>query len=70
MDRMDKAFFAQASVQAHIHARTGQDGKFSTQRQNAKQRLQDLKPKKKDKQRRIREKQYRAENAGQPDWLY
>lgn len=70
MDRMDKAFFAQASVQAHLHARTGQDGKFATQRQNGKQRLQDLKPRKKDKQRRIREKQYRAENVGQPDWLY
>merc|ERR1712131_337924 len=70
MDRMVRAFFAQAGVQAHLQARTGQDGRFSTQRQNGKQRLQDLKPKKKDKQRRIREKQYRAENAGQPDWLY
>ena len=39
---------------------------FST---HGKQRLQDLKPKKKDKQRRIRERQYKIDNAGVPDWL-
>ena len=37
--------------------------------ENRKQRIQDLKPKKREKARRVREKKYRQENAGVPDWL-
>jgi len=69
LDSVDKSFFAQASVKGVTYARPGQDGKFQLERTNRKQRLQDLKPKKKDKARRVREKKHKQENAGVPDWL-
>ena len=67
MDKVDRAFFSQDEVKAKVYGLTGADGKFQVNTEG-KSRLQDLKPRKKDKQRRIREKALRKENVGLPDW--
>ena len=69
LDKVDRAFFGQTNTKAIVNKMTGADEKYELKRADGKQRYQDLKPRKKDKQRRIREKQLRLENAGIPDWI-
>jgi len=69
LDKVDRAFFGQSAVRANLSGITGQDGKYTKVRENGKQRIQDLKSRKKDKQRRIREKALKRENNGIPDWI-
>ncbi|CBY20423.1 unnamed protein product [Oikopleura dioica] len=69
LDKIDRAFFGQTDVKAVEKKRMGADGKYLVTRKDGKQRLQDLKPKKKDKQRRVREKALKEANKGLPDWL-